>query len=324
MQHATSIRRVLAIAAMSLGLACSGQALALDSLKILAPAAPGGGWDQTARALQRSLQSGDIVKKVTVDNKAGAGGTIGLAQFVNTNKGDPAALIVGGMVMVGAIHANNSPVNLSQVTPIARLTGEYEVLVVPADSKIQSLKDVLAQLKANPGSVSWGGGSTGASDHILVAMIAQAAGVDPTKINYIAHAGGGEAQAAILGGHVTVGVSGWGEFANQVKSGKLRALAVSAPTRIPHVDVPTLKEQGIDVELANWRAVFGAPGISDAQKRELIATVEKAVKTPAWNEVAEKNEWANLFLPGDQFKAFLDVEQARIFKTMSALGLGKK
>ena len=200
------------------GLLGAGGALALDSLKILVPAAPGGGWDQTGRALQAALQADKIVPKVTVDNKGGAGGTIGLAQFVSSNKGDPNILMVGGMVMVGAIITNKSPVNLTQVTPIARLTGEYQVVVVPASSKIQSLKELVAQFKANPGAVAWGGGSAGGSDHILAGMIAQAAGVDPTKVNYIAYAGGGEAQAAIMGGHVAAGISGYGEFAAQIKA----------------------------------------------------------------------------------------------------------
>ncbi|KQW00806.1 tripartite tricarboxylate transporter substrate binding protein [Rhizobacter sp. Root1221] len=315
---------LIAVAASALLLAAPC-AMALDALKILAPAAPGGGWDQTARSMQRALQSGDIVKRVTVDNKAGAGGTIGLAQFINSSKGDPQALMVGGTVMVGAILVNGSPVNLSQVTPIARLTGEYEVIVVPAASRIQKLSDLVVLLKANPGAVSWGGGSAGATDHLLAAMVAQAAGVDPGKINYIAHAGGGEAQAAILGGHVTVGVSGWGEFAAQVKAGKLRALGISAAERLPDVkDVPTLKEQGVDVVLANWRALFGAPGTSEAQKAELVAAVDKAVKTPSWKETLDKNEWNDLYLSGDAFKAFLETEQPRIAKVVSSLGMIKK
>ena len=269
------------------------------------------------------MQKHNIVKKATVDNKGGAGGTIGLAQFVNTNKGDPSALMMGGMVMVGAIHANKSPVNLSQVTPIARLTGESQVVVVPASSKIQSMKELVEQFKANPGKVSWGGGSAGGSDHILAGMIAEAAGAEPGKINYIAYAGGGEAQSAILGGHVTAGISGYGEFANQIKSGKLRALAVSGDKRIPGVDIPTLKEQGVDVELTNWRAVFGAPGINEAQKKELIDTVEKTVKSTTWQETLKRNEWTDMTLTGDQFKTFLDAEQARISKIMEGLGLKK-
>ncbi|HEY5777801.1 MAG TPA: tripartite tricarboxylate transporter substrate binding protein [Terrimicrobiaceae bacterium] len=320
-----SIRTLtLTATALMLSLSIAHQALAIDSLKILVPAAPGGGWDQTGRALQAALQSGNVVKKITVDNRGGAGGTIGLAQFVNSNKGNPKALMIGGMVMVGAIHSHKSPINLSHVTPIARLVGEYEVVVVPGSSKIQSMEELIAQFKANPGRVAWGGGSAGGSDHILAALIARAVGVEPTRINYIAYAGGGEAQAAIMGGHVAAGISGYGEFAGQIKSGKLRALAVSGDKRIPSVDIPTLKEQGVDVEMVNWRAVFAAPGITDAQKHELIAIVEKAVKTPSWQQTLERNNWTDLFLAGDQFKAFLDGDQARIGKVMEDLGLAKK
>ncbi|MET0218520.1 MAG: tripartite tricarboxylate transporter substrate-binding protein, partial [Burkholderiales bacterium] len=307
-----SIRRSVVALAMALGVLAAGPALALDTLKIVVPAAPGGGWDQTGRALQAALQSGGIVKRVTVENKGGAGGTIGLAQFVSSSKGKPDALMIGGMVMVGAIISNKSPVSLAQVTPVARLTGEALVVVVPAASKLQSMKDLIAQFKANPGSVSWGGGSAGGSDHILAGLIAQAVGVEPAKVNYIAYAGGGDAQAAIIGGHVAAGISGYGEFAGQIKSGKLRALAISSDKRVPGIDVPTLKEQGVDVELINWRAIFGAPGISDAQKKELISVVEKAVKTPSWQDALKRNDWTDMFLPGDQFKSFLDAEQTRI------------
>lgn len=305
------------------GLLGAGGALALDSLKILVPAAPGGGWDQTGRALQAALQADKIVPKVTVDNKGGAGGTIGLAQFVSSNKGDPNILMVGGMVMVGAIITNKSPVNLTQVTPIARLTGEYQVVVVPASSKIQSLKELVAQFKANPGAVAWGGGSAGGSDHILAGMIAQAAGIDPTKVNYIAYAGGGEAQAAIMGGHVAAGISGYGEFAAQIKGGKLRALGVSSDKRIPGIDIPTLKEQGVDVEMVNWRGVFAAPGITDAQRAELTSVVERAVKSASWQETLKRNEWTDVLLTGEPFKKFLDGDIARIDKIAAGLGLKK-
>jgi len=304
-------------------IALAGNALAIDSLKILVPAAPGGGWDQTGRALQAALQADKIVSKITVDNKGGAGGTIGLAQFVSSSKGDPNVLMVGGMVMIGAIITNKSPVNLSQVTPIARLTGEYQVVVVPGTSKIQSLKELVAQFKANPGAVAWGGGSAGGSDHILAGMIAQASGVEPSKVNYIAYAGGGEAQAAIMGGHVAAGISGYGEFAAQIKGGKLRALAISSDKRVPGIDIPTLKEQGVDVEMVNWRGVFGAPGITDAQRKELIGAVEKAAKSTSWQETLKRNDWTDMYVAGDQFKTFLDADTARIDKIIAGLGLKK-
>src|ERR671918_2368059 len=233
---------------------------AQPSLKMMIPANPGGGWDQTGRQLAAAMQSAKVVSSVQFENKGGAGGTIGLAQFVNSAKGDPNALMMGGMVMVGAIYLDNAPVNLTMVTPIARLTGEYEAIVVPTNSPHKTMADLVKTFKANPGSVSWGGGSAGGTDHILVGMIAKATGVDPAKINYVPYKGGGEAVAAIVGGHVTAGVSGIGEFAEQVKGGRIRALGVSAPSRIE--GIATLKEQGISVELANWRGVFGAPGIT--------------------------------------------------------------
>ena len=226
---------------------------AMADYTIIAPANPGGGWDQTARTMQTVMQEDGISPSVQVQNVPGAGGTIGLAQFASQNSGNDQALIVGGYVMVGAILTNNSPVSLKDVTPIARLTGEYEAIVVPAASPIQDMAGLIEALKADPGAVSWAGGSAGGTDHIAVGLIAKAAGGDPTKINYIAYSGGGEALAAILGNQVTAGVSSLGEFDAQVKAGTLRLLAVSAPERIAGVEAPTLKEAGLDVELQNWR-----------------------------------------------------------------------
>ena len=322
-QIVATTRRALVCSAVALGLLVTGEAVAIDSLKILVPAAPGGGWDQTGRALQAAMQSDNVVPKITVDNKGGAGGTIGLAQFVSSSKGDPNTLMMGGMVMVGAIITNKSPVNLSQVTPIARLTGEYQVVVVPGTSKVQTLKELVAQYKANPGSVAWGGGSAGGSDHILAGLIAQAAGVEATKVNYIAYAGGGEAQAAIMGGHVAAGISGYGEFAAQIKSGKLRALGISSDKRVPGIDIPTLKEQGVDVEMVNWRAVFAAPGITDAQKKDLVDIVAKTVKTASWQDALKRNDWTDMYLAGDAFKTFMDADTQRIDKILAGLGMKK-
>ena len=301
----------------------AASAFAVDSLKIMIPANPGGGWDQTGRNLAQAMLKVNAVKNVQFDNKGGAGGTIGLAQFVNTSKGDGNAVMIGGMVMVGGIILNKSAVNLGMVTPLARLTGEYEVLVVPAASPIKSLKELVDKFKANPGSVSWGGGSAGGTDHILAGMILQASGVDPSKVNYIPYAGGGEAQAAILGGHVTVGVSGYGEFAAQIKAGKFRALAISSDKRIAGIDIPTLKEQGVNVDLFNWRGVFAAPGISDVQKKALLSAVEITVKSPAWKETLTRMDWTDIYLGGDDFAKYVDAENMRIGEIMAKLNLGK-
>ena len=222
----------------------------------MAPAAPGGGWDQTARSMQTALQDEGISGSVQVTNVPGAGGTIGLAQFVNQANGDPSQLIVGGYVMVGAILTNASPVTLDQVTPIARLTGEYEAIVVPAASDIKDMAGLVAKLKADPGSVSWGGGSAGGTDHITAGLIAKAVGVDPTKVNYIAFSGGGEALAAILGGQVTVGISGYGEFASQIQAGELRLIGISSDEqgrRHRRADLQGRRRRRLDPELAHGR-----------------------------------------------------------------------
>jgi putative tricarboxylic transport membrane protein len=258
---------------------------------------------------------------VQVENVGGAGGTVGLAQFVDRKNGDGSALLVSGLVMVGAILTNQSPVTLDQVTPIARLTGEYEVIVVPGSSDIQSLDQLVEKLKADPGAVSWGGGSAGGTDHILVGLIAKAVGADPTGINYIPYSGGGEALAAIMGGHVTAGVSGYGEFAGQIASGDLKALAISAPERIPGIDVPTLKEQGVDVELANWRAVMAPPGIDGAQRDALVAAVGKMVESEPWQTTLKQKDWMNLYMAGDDFAAYLAKQNEDITVVLKDIGL---
>jgi putative tricarboxylic transport membrane protein len=309
------------LAVAALGLPTLAQAQSLGALKMMIPANPGGGWDQTGRNLATALQSVKRADSVQFENKGGAGGTIGLAQFINSSRGDPTAVLVGGMVMVGGIILNKSPVDLSMVTPLARLTSEYEVVVVPASSPHKTMADLVKAYKANPGSIAWGGGSAGGTDHIIAGLIAKSVGGDPAKLNYVPFKGGGEAIAAIVGGHVAAGISGLGEFAEQIKGGRMRALGVSSDERID--GIPTLKEQGIDVVLGNWRGVFGAPGISNTQRDALVAAIKAAVDSPAWAETLAKLGWTPWFLAGDAYKAFLDADVKRIGTILEELGLKK-
>jgi putative tricarboxylic transport membrane protein len=273
--------------------------------------------------MQSVLQDEKISSSVQVINVPGAGGTIGLAQFVNQNKGDASQLIVGGYVMVGAILTNKSPVTLEQVTPIARLTGEYEAIVVPAASDIQNLGDLVAKLKADPGSVSWGGGSAGGTDHITAGLFAKAAGVDPTKVNYIAFSGGGEALAAILGNQVTVGISGYGEFDSQIKAGTLRIIGISSDHRVDGIDAPTFKEGGVDVAIQNWRMVAAAPDITAEQEAAINADVEKLVKSESWQKALKDKGWADTYLAGPAFKEQLAKDVAATETILKEIGLVK-
>ncbi len=318
MRRDTFLKSLAALAAVG---ALPVSAQTASAIKMMIPANPGGGWDSTGRALGKALIDSGAASSVTYDNKGGAAGAIGLAQFINASKGDPNALMVMGAVMLGGIITGKPPVNLSQVTPIARLTSEYNVFVLPANSPFNTLAEVIAQLKKDPGSVKWGGGSRGATEHIAAAMIARDVGVDPAKINYVAFRGGGEAIAAILGGNVTIGGSGYSEFAEYIASGKMKAIGVTSDKRLPGINVPTLKEQGVNVEIGNWRGVYGAPGITPEQRKVLVAKVEKAVKSPAWAEALKKSAWTPAWMSGDAFGNFVDSEFASLRATMVKAGM---
>src|SRR5499426_318027 len=315
------MRTILAGAALVAGLEPS--AFAEMGLKIMAPAAPGGGWDQTARLMQQALVAEKIARSVQVTNVAGAGGTVGIAQFVNGAKGDGNQLMVSGFVMVGAVLTNRSPVSLDQVTPIARLTEETQVIVVPANSPIKTAKDLAEAVKKDVSKVTWAGGSAGGIDHIMAALFAGTAGADASKVNYIPFSGGGESLAAILGGKVTAGISGYGEYEGQIKSGKLRAIGVTSPQRLPGVDIPTFKEQGVDLVITNWRAVMAPPGITAEQKKALGDAIEKMAKSAAWKDILKQKGWDDAYLPADAFAKFLKDEQARVNTVLKSVGLVK-
>ena len=321
--HRRTLLAFAAVVGASLATAGLTPAFALDDLRIVAPAKPGGGWDQTARSLQEVMQAAGTAKAVTVENVAGAGGTVGLAQLVDREKGNGNVLMVTGLVMIGAILTNNSPATIDQTTPVARLTGEYEVIVVPASSEFKTLADLTAKLKADPGSVAFGGGSAGGTDHIIAGLVTKAVGGDVTKLNYVPFSGGGEALAAILGGHVAAGISGYGEWAGQIQSGELRVLGITSPERVAGIDAPTLKEQGVDVELANWRGIVASPGLDDAQKKALLDAVDQTVKSEQWKKVLADRGWTDLYLAGDDFAALIASENTRTKEILQTIGLVK-
>jgi len=256
---------------------------------------------------------------VQVENIAGAAGTIGLARFVSAERGNPHALMITGLVMVAGITTNRAAVGLHQTTPIARLTGEYEVIVVPAASPHRTLTDLLSAFAASPASVTWGGGSAGGTDDLLVRLMAEAMGVASSRVNYIAFAGGGAALAGLLGGQLTAGVSGYGEFAGQIEGGTLRALAISAPARVDRIDTPTLREQGVGLDLANWRGIVAPPGLTDAERDALTARVERLAASDGWQTALARNGWQDMLLTGAAFRQFLNAEQARVDGVLARL-----
>lgn len=318
-RNGTRLARAALVAAALLGSVGFAQ---LESLRIMAPASPGGGWDQTSRLMQQVIQETGIVPGTTeVFNVSGAGGTIGLAQLVSSERGADDLLMMMGLVMSGSVLTNDSVVTLAETTPIARLIAEYEVIVVPAASEYQTLDDLLAALRADPGAVAWAGGSAGGTDHMLAGLVAQAAGADPAQVNYIPFSGGGEALAAILGSQVAAGISTYSEWAGQIESGELRALAISSAERVAGLEIPTLTEQGVDVELANWRGVVAPPDLDDAQVAALTDVVAQLHESEAWKQVLEDNNWEDFYLEGEPFAEFLTTEDARVTAILQDIGL---
>jgi putative tricarboxylic transport membrane protein len=296
-------------------------AMSERKLTIMAPAAPGGGWDQTARTLQQVLQENNLVGTSQVINVPGAGGTIGLAQVVNSQGGNSDFYMVTGLIMMGAILTNDSAVTLDELTPIARLIGEYEVMVVPADSPYQTLAKFIEAWIEDPGAMAIAGGSAGGTDHMLTGLLAQELGIDASLVNYLPHSGGGESLASLLGSHVAAGINGFAEMRAFIEAGRLRALALSSEERVEGLDIPTFVEQGVNVALANWRAVAAAPGISDSEKAELVSLIERIYATQTWKDALLRNNWIDLFMTGPEYEVFLQDETVRVESVLRSIGL---
>lgn len=292
-----------------------------DSLHMFVPAAPGGGWDSTARSIERAAKAAGLVGQMQFENVGGAGGMVGLPRFVNQRKGQGQTLMIGGSVMIGAGIANKSPVTIKNVTPIAKLTEEAGVIVVPSGGKLKTWKDLEAALKANPRAVSVAGGSAGGTDHLILGMVIKALGKNPREAAYVAFAGGGPANAALLGNQVVAGISGYSEFEEQIKAGRLIPLAVSGKSRIAGVNLPTLAELGVNVSESNWRGVFAPPGITPAQRNALIDFVSKVHASAAWKQELETRKWSDAFMTERPFERELAKDIADKEVLMKELGL---
>lgn len=301
--------------------ALSMSAFALDDVKFMVAGTPGGGFDTAARTLGKAMQEAGQAKNVSFEYKPGAGGSIGLAQFVNASKGDPAALIVVSANTVTGILQNKAPITLANATPVARVFTEFNVIAVAKNSPFKNLSELMSAMKKEPTSIKWGGGSKGSIDHIGIIEMAQAVGVSSDKVNYSPLGGGGETAAAVLGGHITAITGGYPEVAKFVDAGQMRLLAVASPTRIAGIDIGTLKEQGIDVTTGNFRVYYGAPGISAAQQAALLDAVTKAIATPFWQNALKTNLWTPTQLTGKDLEAFVAGENARLEKALKTVGL---
>jgi len=291
---------------------------------LIVPSNPGGGWDQTARFIQKEILAEDLLPvPMEVINRGGAGGTIGLSELIERYKGNPHKLMVTGFGMVGSALMHDSEYSLLSVTPIARLTGEYQVIAVSTESPYQTLEDLLAAFKADPESISWAGGSAGGSDQIFIVQVAEALGIPSEKVNYVAFTGGGEANAALMGNQVTAGITGYGEISSIVEAGRINLLAVSSEVRIVNPDLPTFIEKGVNVTFQNWRGIVAAPGITPSEKAYLVDLVTKAQASAGWQQTLERNQWQDSFMVDPEFQTFLAENKEKTAKTLASMGIGK-
>ena len=293
-------------------------------IDIMAPAATGGGFDTTARIFAKALTDEKIVtQSVTVSNKPGAGGTVGMADLIKNSAGNPYNLIVVGRVTVGSQVTGKTEAKVSALTPIARLMAESEVIVTPKDSPYKTVKDLMDALKKDAKAVKFAGGSAGGIDHELAARLVKEATGDIKALSYVPFAGGGEAAAAIIGGQVQVGVSGYGEFKGQIESGAMKALAVSADAPLKAASsIPTLKSAGVDIVMVNWRLLAAPPGIPAADIAALRQIAQKVHDSKTWQDFATKNDWFDNFTT-EGLVTFVANETQSVTATLTGLGLVK-
>jgi putative tricarboxylic transport membrane protein len=310
------------LAAQGFGAARAQQQSAprMASLYMFIPAGPGGGWDGLGRAIEQAARQAGLVGSFQFENVGGAGGTVGLPRFISQRRGRPDSLMVAGSVMVGATLTNRTPVGIKDIVPIARMTEEVGAIVVPASSEIRDIAGLLGALRANPGAVSVGGGSAGGTDHITLGLILKALGRSAREGSYVAFAGGGPANAAILGAQVKAGISGLSEFAEQIKAGRMRALATTGAIRNDPA-IPTLRESGADVVISNWRGVFAAPGIRPEAREALVRLMTDVHASPGWKEILQTRGWEDAFLTGDAFDRFLEQDRVQTEAVLKEIGL---
>ena len=293
-------------------------------ITIIVPSNPGGGWDQTARFVQQTIIQNEMLPvSIEVINRGGGGGTIALAELVETYTGDPHKLMVTGFGMVGSSLMHESDYSLKDITPLARLTGDYQVIAVSKDAPHQSLESLMEAFKADPKSISWAGGSAGGSDQIFIVQVAEALGIPTDSVNYVAFTGGGEANAALMGNQVSAAITGFSEIKSLVEGGRVKVLAVSSDERVVDPYLPTFVEKGIDVTFQNWRGFVAAPGISEQQKAYYTDIMAQVRASDYWQEVLARNDWQDSFLIEAPLKTFFTDNKNKTAKTLASMGLGK-
>lgn len=315
-------RAILATTFAALTFSAPTFAQELDSLHILIPGGAGGGWDGTARGTGEALTKSGLVGKASYENMSGGGGGKAIAYLIENAESNHGTLMVNSTPIVIRSLTGVFPHNFRDLSLVAGTIGDYAALVVSKDSPINSMSDLLAAYDTDPSATAVGGGSVpGGMDHLVAAMVMQAAGKNPLDVKYIPYDAGGKAMAALLSGEITALSTGLSEAVDLAGAGEVKIIGVTSDERVAAAgDAMTMKEQGIDISFVNWRGFFGAPDLPADRLAQYQDVLAKMYDTAEWEEVRARNGWVNIHNSGDDFKAFLEAQETAIGDLMKTLG----
>jgi putative tricarboxylic transport membrane protein len=301
--------------------ATAGEAAPLEHLVLVVPADPRGGWGLTAQAMKQVLEGEGIVRSVEIENIQGGGGLVGLSKFVSSRRPDSQALLVGGMSMMGAAVSGHAVSALNELIPLAQLTSDPDVIVVPASSSYRNLDDLLAAMRRNPEGMQWIGGAVGGSDHPTIWQLARAAGVAPELMRYESFQDTNEVATHLASGGFSAAIAGYSEFDRLIRTGRLRGLAMVSRQPIEGVNIPTFRQLGIvGVSIANWCGAFAPPAVSEINRSRLAGAIQRMVRSPRWRVTLTLFHLRSEYLGATDFDQLVRQEQIRIAKAESTVG----
>ena len=294
----------------------------LDSIHFLIPGGAGGGWDGTARGTGEALTKAGLVGTASYENMSGGGGGKAIGFLIENADSNHGTLMVNSTPIVIRSLTGVFPHNFRDLTLVSGTIGDYAAIVVGKDSKLNSMADLIAAYDANPNGTAIGGGSVpGGMDHLVAAMVMEAAGKDALGVKYIPYDAGGKAMAALLSGEIAALSTGFSEAVDLANAGEVKIIGVTSDARVDaYADAPTMKEQGIDTTFVNWRGFFAAPGLPSDKLSMYQDAIAKMYDTPEWEEVRARNGWVNIHNSGDDFKSFLEGQEKVIGDLMKKLG----
>jgi putative tricarboxylic transport membrane protein len=326
-QHLTRFSAIVLPLAAVVGMSTAAQAdewAPTRNIEFIAPANPGGGWDTLVRTTSRVIQEEGLAERsFGAINVPGGGGAVAWAQIAR-DSGNPHKIFATSPPIILVPLAGASRYDHTDFTPIARLITDYSIVLVRDDSPFEDLPSLIEAMEENPQLSVGGGSAPGSMDHISMAGLAAAAGLDAAAVNYIPFSGGGEAMTSLMGGHVEAVITGAGEASGQLGEGsELRALGVSAPERLGGAlaDVPTYQEQDIDYTFDIWRGVMGTPDMpaeAVAYYEDLFAQM---LETDGWQQARDQLGWIDAYQDSEEFGAFLDEQKEEFSTILGDLGL---